>query len=82
MEVVGQGEDGGAELEGHPVRGDEAHERHDDDEVRVDPVDVLPPVAPRHGRLRDVWLLGIEGTPGPHGDVVSRPVGDGGVDAR
>lgn len=80
VEVVDHGEDGGVELHGDPVRRDEAHERHDDDEVGVDPVDVLVPVAPCHGGLGNVRLLHIVAL-GPQGDVLGRPVRGGDVDA-
>lgn len=59
VEVVDDGEDGGGELQRHPVGGDEAGQRDEDDEDGVEPVDVLVPVAPGHGQVGNVHLLGI-----------------------
>ena len=59
VEVVDDGEDGRLPLEGYPIRGNETHQRQEDDERGTQPIDVLVPVAPCHGLLRDVRLLGV-----------------------
>lgn len=59
VEVVDDGEDGGIELDRDPVGGDEANHGNDDDEGGVEPVDVLVPVGPGHGRVGNVHLVEV-----------------------
>jgi hypothetical protein len=53
-EVVGDGKDGRLVLQLDPVRGDQADERDEDNEGRVEPVDVLVPVGPCYRLFCDV----------------------------
>lgn len=59
-----------------PVRGDEAAQRDEEDEVDVEPVDVLVPVLQRHGLLADVRLANIVSL-ASHGLEVGGPIREG-----
>lgn len=61
MEVVDHGKDGGLEAERNPIRADETTHGNEDDQGDVEPVDMLPPVAPGNGLCGDVRLLIIRG---------------------
>lgn len=81
VEVVDDAEDGGVELEGNPVRGDETHHGDNDDEGGVEPVHMLVPVAPCYGGLRDVSGVDIFLRPSaPEGDIVGGAIREGGGD--
>ena len=58
-EVVGNGPDGGLELERNPVGLYAAIERNANNEGYIEPIDVLVPVCTGHGCLCDVWLLRV-----------------------
>ena len=58
-EVVGNGPDGGLELERNPVGLYAAVQRNANNEGDVKPVDVLVPVCTSHRCLCDVWLLRV-----------------------
>lgn len=64
-------------MQRHPVSGNEANDGDDDDKSGAKPVDVLVPVLPGHGQLRDVRLLGVEATRLAEGLVVGRSIGKG-----
>ena len=84
VEVVDESEDGSVELERHPVRGDEASHGNEDDEGRVEPVDMLVPVGPSHGQLGNVRLLRaalLLNAGSPQRLVICRAIGEG-IDAR
>lgn len=57
--LTNDGPDGSLELERDPVGGNEADGGNDEDEGSAEPVDVLVPVLPGHGQLRDMRLLGV-----------------------
>lgn len=57
-------------MQRHPVGGDKAGQRDEDDEDGVEPVDVLVPVAPGHGQVGNVHLLGIVLGAGPQRHIV------------
>lgn len=59
--VIQNGPDGGLCLEGDPEGLDTAIQGNSDDEVDVEPVDVLVPVGACHGGVGDMDLLGVIG---------------------
>jgi hypothetical protein len=78
VEVVKACPEGSVELERNPVGGDEADDRDDDDEGGVEPVDMLGPVLPCHGHIRDVRLLNVKlGRVRSQRHIVSGAVGEG-----
>lgn len=61
-----------------PVGRDEAGQRDEDDEDGVEPVDVLVPVAPGHGLVGDMDLLGVVLGAGSQRHIVGCAVWEGG----
>ena len=59
MEVEKYSEEQCLKLQRHPVRGEQAAQRGDDDERRVEPVNVLVPVLHGDRLLRDVRLAEV-----------------------
>lgn len=76
VNIVHESEDGGIKMDLHPVGRDEAHEGNKNDEGCVEPVDVLVPVRPGHGRIGDVDLLGIMLGTRPKRDVIGGAIID------
>ena len=60
--VVGNRKDQRLRVQRHPVRRDQTRERDEDDEGRVQPINVLMPVLPRYRLLRDVCTLPQDGS--------------------
>ena len=59
-EVVDDGKEGGLPLDGGEAGTDEAHDGNEDDEGDIEPVDMLVPIPPGHGRVGDVrssWII-------------------------
>jgi hypothetical protein len=59
VDVVEDSPESGLQLERNPVGGDEAHQGNENNKCCVEPVDVLGPVAPGHGSVGDVRLVGV-----------------------
>jgi len=59
MEIEKYGEERRLKLQRHPVRGEEAAKRGNDDERRVEPVNVLVPVLHGDGNLRNMRLAEV-----------------------
>jgi len=57
VEVVEDSEGGGLEAERRQIGTDATHQRDEDDEIGIQPVDVFVPVAPCYGIFGDVRLL-------------------------
>lgn len=71
MDVVEDSPESSLKLERNPVGGDEAHQRNKHNKCCVEPVDVLRPVAPSHGSVGDVRLVGVLlGAAGSERDIV------------
>lgn len=71
MDIVKDGPESGLELKRNPVGGDEAHQGNKNNKCCVEPVDVLGPVAPGHGSIGDVRLVGVLlGGAGSERDIV------------
>lgn len=76
VEVVDDGKSESLEVERHPVGRDEAHDGDNDDEEGVEPVDMLIPVAPGHGRISNVNFL-VPGASTAERLVVGGAIGEG-----
>ena len=58
-EVIQNGKDGCLQVQRRPPGLDAAVYGNANDEGDIEPVDVLVPIRLGHGRLCDVWLLGV-----------------------
>lgn len=59
VNVVEDSPESSLELERNPVGGDESGQGNEDNQRGVEPVDVLRPVAPGHGSIGNMDLVGI-----------------------
>lgn len=83
VEVVDDGEDGRVEVKRDKVGSDEAGDGQEHNKSGVEPVDLLVPVRPGHGQLRDVHLGRVVLGSGTHGLVVGSAVPEtGGIASR
>lgn len=82
VEVVNKGPETCVEAERNPVRSDKSDQWNKNDQGRVEPVNVLVPVGPRHGEIGDVNFVLVDFDLGfgvaSERDVVFRAVGEGG----
>jgi hypothetical protein len=87
-EVVDDGPETGSPLQRRGIGGDEAIDRHEDDEDNIEPVDMVVPVGTGDGLVGDVLFLGGRGAGGRGGvgwrlrGVLGRRRHDGGGGGR
>jgi hypothetical protein len=59
VNIVEDSPKGSLELKRNPIGGDEAGQGNEDNQRGIEPVDVLRPVAPGHGSIGNMDLIGI-----------------------